>query len=90
MNRCFFFTKTNWNEQPRMRHQLALLLRNYGHQILFFEKPNNSVFIPKGAIHRIENPFKKIVKIIEIQLGSILKENDIVRYEDIYGRLNRH
>ena len=57
---------------------------------VFFEKPNNTVFIPKGAIHRIENPFKKIVKIIEIQLGSILKENDIVRYEDIYGRLNRH
>ena len=55
----------------------------------FFEKSGNSVFIPKGAIHRIENPFKKIVKIIEIQLGSILRENDIVRYDDIYGRLNR-
>ena len=34
---------------------------------------NESMFIPKGAIHRIENPFKKTVKILEIQKGSILK-----------------
>ena len=47
---------------------------------------NDSIFIPKGAIHRIENPFKKTVKILEIQKGSILKETDIVRYQDIYGR----
>ena len=52
----------------------------------FYKKPNDSVFIPKGAIHRIENNFKKRVKIIEIQTGSILKETDIVRYQDIYGR----
>ena len=49
---------------------------------------NESIFIPKGAIHRIENPFKKTVKILEIQKGSILKETDIVRYQDIYGRVN--
>ena len=49
---------------------------------------NDSIFIPKGAIHRIENPFKKTVKILEIQKGSILKETDIVRYKDIYGRVN--
>ena len=52
----------------------------------FYKKTNDSVFIPKGAIHRIENNFKKRVKIIEIQTGSILKETDIVRYQDIYGR----
>ena len=50
-------------------------------------KINDSVFIPKGAIHRIRNPFKTIVKIIEIQIGSILKESDIIRYHDIYGRV---
>jgi len=49
---------------------------------------NDSVYIPKGAIHRIENPFKKTVKILEIQKGSILKESDIIRYQDIYGRVN--
>ena len=50
---------------------------------------NESIFIPKGAIHRIENPFKKTVKILEIQKGSILKETDIVRYQDIYGRVKQ-
>ena len=53
----------------------------------FFKKPFESVFIPLGAIHRIQNPYKKPVKIIEVQVGSILKETDIVRYQDIYGRL---
>ena len=53
----------------------------------FFKKANESVFIPTGAIHRIENYFKKSVKIIEVQTGSILRENDIVRYRDIYGRI---
>jgi mannose-1-phosphate guanylyltransferase/mannose-6-phosphate isomerase len=52
----------------------------------FFKKENESVFIPTGAIHRIENYFKKPVKIIEVQTGSILRESDIVRYQDIYGR----
>tara|TARA_S200000501_G_scaffold332914_1_gene335952 strand:+ start:860 stop:2065 length:1206 start_codon:yes stop_codon:yes gene_type:complete len=52
------------------------------------KQKNDSIFIPKGTIHRIENPFKKTVKILEIQKGSILKETDIVRYQDIYGRVN--
>ena len=46
----------------------------------FIKKTNETIFIPLGAIHRIENPNKKPVKIIEAQLGSILKETDIVRY----------
>ena len=54
----------------------------------FTKKTNESVFIPLGAIHRIENPNNKPVKIIEAQLGSILKETDIIRYKDIYGRIN--
>ena len=53
----------------------------------FFKGINEIAFIPQGSIHRIENPFKKPVKIIEAQLGSILKETDIVRYQDIYGRI---
>ena len=55
---------------------------------IFFMKENESIVIPKGAIHRIQNIFKKPVKIIEVQLGFILKETDIVRYKDIYGRVN--
>ncbi len=53
----------------------------------FNKKPNEDIFIPLGAIHRIQNPNKQPVKIIEAQLGSLLKETDIVRYEDIYGRI---
>jgi len=53
----------------------------------FTKKLNESVFIPQRTIHRIENPYKKPVKIIEIQTGPILKESDIVRYQDIYGRV---
>ena len=54
----------------------------------FSKKLNETIFIPKGVIHRVQNPYKKTVKIMEAQLGSILKETDIVRYEDIYGRVN--
>jgi mannose-1-phosphate guanylyltransferase/mannose-6-phosphate isomerase len=53
----------------------------------FSKKTNDSIFIPLGAVHRIENQSKKPVKIIESQVGSILKETDIVRYQDIYGRI---
>ena len=53
----------------------------------FTMKPDETVFIPLGSIHRIENPYKKPVKIIEAQVGSILKETDIVRYQDVYGRV---
>ena len=55
---------------------------------LFLKKPNETIFIPKGAIHRIQNPGRITVKIMEAQLGSVLKETDIIRYEDIYGRIN--
>ena len=54
----------------------------------FIKKTNETIFIPLGSIHRIANPNKKTVKIIEAQLGSILKETDIVRYKDVYGRVN--
>jgi len=54
----------------------------------FFKNTNETAFIPKGAIHRIENPFNRAVKIIEVQTGPILKETDIIRFEDIYGRIN--
>ena len=53
----------------------------------FIRKVDDSVFIPRGAVHRIENKFKQPVKIIEVQTGPILKETDIVRYQDIYGRI---
>ena len=54
----------------------------------FFKNVNETAFIPQGAIHRIENLFTKPVKIMEVQTGTILKETDIIRYKDIYGRVN--
>jgi len=45
-----------------------------------------SVYIPVGAKHRIENPGKKPMIFIEVQTGSYLQEDDIVRYQDFYGR----
>ena len=53
----------------------------------FYKNKNDSVFIPTGAVHRIENIFSKPVKIIEVQTGPILRETDIVRYKDIYNRI---
>ena len=47
----------------------------------------DTAFIPKGSLHRIENPYSKPVIIMEAQVGAILKETDIVRYKDIYGRV---
>ena len=47
---------------------------------------NQSVYIPLGAIHRMENPGKVPMYLIEVQTGSYLGEDDIERYEDIYDR----
>lgn len=47
---------------------------------------NQSVYIPLGAVHRMENPGKLPLTLIEVQTGSYLGEDDITRYEDIYAR----
>ncbi|MHC0053546.1 mannose-1-phosphate guanylyltransferase/mannose-6-phosphate isomerase [Actibacterium sp. D379-3] len=47
---------------------------------------NQSVFIPLGAVHRMENPGKVLLTLIEVQTGSYLGEDDIIRYEDVYAR----
>ena len=47
---------------------------------------NQSVYIPLGAQHRMENPGKLPMVLIEVQTGSYLGENDIIRYEDVYAR----
>ncbi|KJZ19257.1 mannose-1-phosphate guanylyltransferase/mannose-6-phosphate isomerase [Loktanella sp. S4079] len=47
---------------------------------------NQSIYVPLGATHRMENPGKLQMILIEVQTGSYLGEDDIVRYEDIYSR----
>ena len=47
---------------------------------------NQSVYIPLGAVHRLENPGKVDLHLIEVQSGPYLGEDDIIRYEDVYAR----
>lgn len=47
---------------------------------------NESVYVPLGAVHRLENPGKLPVEMIEVQTGHYLGEDDIIRYEDRYAR----
>ena len=47
---------------------------------------NQSTYIPKGEVHRLENNSKEDLEIIEIQTGSYLGEDDIIRLEDLYER----
>jgi mannose-1-phosphate guanylyltransferase/mannose-1-phosphate guanylyltransferase/mannose-6-phosphate isomerase len=54
-------------------------------QVLLRE--NESIFVPLGATHRLENPGKLPLNIIEVQSGAYLEEDDIVRMDDIYQRI---
>lgn len=47
---------------------------------------NQSVYLPLGCVHRLANPGKIVLELIEVQTGSYLGEDDIVRIEDEFGR----
>ena len=49
---------------------------------------NQSTYIPFGCKHRLTNPGRMPVELIEVQSGTYLGEDDIVRFEDCYGRIN--
>src|SRR5690606_34212986 len=53
---------------------------------VFMLTENQSTYIPLGSRHRLENPGKVPLELIEVQSGSYLGEDDIVRFEDVYGR----
>jgi mannose-1-phosphate guanylyltransferase/mannose-6-phosphate isomerase len=53
----------------------------------FLLSENQSTYIPLGTVHRLSNPGKTPLEIIEVQSGTYLGEDDIVRFEDNYGRL---
>jgi mannose-1-phosphate guanylyltransferase len=52
----------------------------------FLLSKNESTYIPLGEVHALENPGTKNLELIEVQSGSYLGEDDIVRFDDIYGR----
>ena len=56
-----------------------------GEEVFLLEE-NQSTYIPLGVKHRVENPGKIPLHIIEVQSGTYLGEDDIVRFEDRYGR----
>jgi mannose-1-phosphate guanylyltransferase/mannose-6-phosphate isomerase len=56
-----------------------------GQQMLIL-KENESTYIPRGQTHRLANPGQEPLEIIEVQSGGYLGEDDIVRFEDTYGR----
>ena len=47
---------------------------------------DQSVYLPVGEVHRLGNPFKEPALVVEVQTGDYLGEDDIIRYEDVYGR----
>lgn len=53
---------------------------------VFLLQTNQSTFIPLGAVHRLENPDSGPLVVIEVQNGNDLRESDIVRLEDDFGR----
>ena len=53
---------------------------------VFAVSENESTYIPAGARHRLENPGTEPMHLIEVQSGSYLGEDDIIRFDDVYGR----
>jgi mannose-6-phosphate isomerase-like protein (cupin superfamily) len=74
------------------RHEHWVVVRgtakveNGGQSLLLRE--DESTYIPLGTVHRLENPGVIPLELIEIQIGSYLGEDDIVRFDDVYGRAN--
>ena len=64
----------------------ALIEKNDDKQLL---SENQSTFIPLGCKHRLSNPGLIKLELIEVQSGTCLDENDIIRFEDSYGRIKK-
>ena len=52
-------------------------------------KSGESVFVPKGELHRLHNPSEIPMVLIEVQIGTYFGEDDIIRLEDIYDRIGK-
>ncbi|MBV8526630.1 MAG: mannose-1-phosphate guanylyltransferase/mannose-6-phosphate isomerase, partial [Acetobacteraceae bacterium] len=64
-------------------HGAALVTRDHEQKLV---QENESIYLPLGCVHRLENPGRIQLTLIEVQAGSYLGEDDIVRIEDTYGR----
>jgi mannose-1-phosphate guanylyltransferase/mannose-6-phosphate isomerase len=61
---------------------------NIGQETKFVHE-NESVYIPKSTLHRLENPGRVPLEMIEVQNGEYVEEDDIVRLDDVYGRVKQ-
>jgi len=55
-----------------------------------FVHENESTYVPKSTLHRLENPGKVPLELIEVQNGEYVEEDDIIRFEDVYGRVTNN
>ncbi len=62
---------------------VALVTRDQDEVLL---RENESIYLPQGSVHRLENPGKIPLTLIEVQSGAYLGEDDIIRLEDSYNR----
>ena len=69
-----------------VRQQEVGTARVTGGADVYLVPENQSTYIPLGEKHRLDNPGKVPLEMIEVQSGSYLGEDDIVRFEDVYGR----
>jgi len=69
-----------------VRGTAKVILEENGSIREYFLHENESIFVPKTSKHRLMNPGKIPLEIIEIQVGEYVEEDDVVRFDDIYGR----
>ncbi len=76
------------SHQHRAEHWIVVsgVARVTRNEEVFDLHENQSTYIPIGARHRLENPGTEMLELVEVQSGSYLGEDDIVRYSDVYGR----
>ena len=79
-------SRRGWHALPTIRNARGSDLYVTNGDETFLLGENESTFIPLGHAHRLANPGKVPLEIIEVQSGSYLGEDDIVRFEDTYGR----
>ncbi len=73
------------------RHEHWIVLKGQAKVILdakeYVLSVGQSIDIPVKSVHSLQNPYEEELEIVEVQFGQILSEDDIIRYEDIYGRV---
>ena len=81
-----FSSATFGEDEQAIPQRLARATASANSTIRDHVTENQSTYLPLGATHRLDNPGKIPLELIEVQSGSYLGEDDIVRFDDVYGR----